>query len=73
MDTDGPVFGINDLCIEVTSAFPDLVFDVCSSAWPVSFWYLLSQKLHYPPPAGMISRVQLLIGEAGDYERHFPP
>ena len=46
VDTAGPVLGINDFYIELTSMFPDLVFAVCSNARAVCSWCLLcTQKL----------------------------
>jgi hypothetical protein len=57
-------------CIVAASSFPELSITLYSSATQSSPAYLVcTQKtLHDHPPAGLVSRVRVVISESGEYE-----
>lgn len=61
---------LDQWCVVAASSFPELSITLCSSATQSSPAYLVCTRktLHDHPPAGLISRVRVVISESGEYE-----
>ena len=64
------VVPLNQWSLRGAETFPELTFTLCSTTLPNCPRCLVcSQRtLHYHPPAGLVSRVQIIVSQSGEYE-----